>query len=332
MRSGLQDIKENNGYLYVQIDEHVKFDAFIYDQIRMDEECLQPIQKAKNCLRYEINGLISLSCFLESYVFEREEGYRFLIQLLEHCLKVNRNKPIVMDVRFIYLPPRGNFLRFVAVPLNVEHWYLQKEECRAFAKYLAMHFQTKEAYEIIGFLVRSTHGSEFSLTALLQGFLFLKGQYEEKIKFWQRARKKAEQQTFIAREQQLQNFQKQPAVNEQTKVEERWSEEVKTCQLGDEKGRYAWLEGEKDSYALRGEELDIGRAQDCAITISDLSVSDHHLHLRKERNRWYIRDLKSQNGTFLNGKRVQREMRLREGMVIQIAQFRLVFHEQSIST
>ena len=69
-----------------------------------------------------------------------------------------------------------------------------------------MHFQTKEAYEIIGFLVRSTHGSEFSLTALLQGFLFLKGQYEEKIKFWQRARKKAEQQTFIARDNSCKTF------------------------------------------------------------------------------------------------------------------------------
>ena len=119
MLQGLEEIREQDGFLHVRLRREEDFDPYIYEQIRMDEECLQPLQQQKHTFRYELGGLLSLSCFLEQYRFERAEGYCFLIQLLEHIVRVNRNKPVVMDVRYIYLPPQGNFFRFLCVPLNV---------------------------------------------------------------------------------------------------------------------------------------------------------------------------------------------------------------------
>ena len=183
MLQELQEIKEENGFLFLSLKKKENFDSYIYDQIRMDEECLQPTQ-LNEYYRFDIQGLLSLESFLDHYVFQRQEGYRFLIMLFEHILKVNRNKPLLFDVRYIYLPAEGNFLRFVCVPLNIEHWHLQKDISRRFVEYLAHHFQTKEAYEIIGFMIRSVLGDEFSLTSVLRGLFLLEGLYRPKRAHW----------------------------------------------------------------------------------------------------------------------------------------------------
>ncbi len=328
MLQGLQQIDAKQGFLHVQLQQENDYDAFIYEQIRMDEECLQPLQEDKKTFRYEISGLLSLSCFLENYVFEREEGYRFLIQLLERMIKVNRNKPIVVDVRYIYLPPHGNFLRFLAVPLNITHWYLQKEETRTFVEYVAMHFQTKESYEIIGFLVRCIHGDEFSLTSVLQGLLLLKELYTDKPPFWKRLCQKHQEQDFTARSAVLMETIK---TMEETEKAKNGSAVhlAKTSPLGETK-EYACLEGKDQTYVLKEMIVAIGRGETCAIQLQDSSVSLQHVRLRCEQGRWYAKDLRSKNGTTLNGKQMQREMRLKEGMELQVANYRFIFHEQMI--
>lgn len=326
MLQGLQEVREESGFLHVRLRREEDFDSYIYEQIRVDEECLQPLMQNKTAIRYELGGLLSLSCFLKQYRFEREEGYRFLIWLLEEMIKVNRNKPIVMDARYIYLPPQGNFLRFLSVPLNVEHWYLQKAQCRSFTEAIAADFQTQEAYEIIGFLVRSVRGEEFSLTSLLQGLLVLKELYIRKPSFWKRLRRQSQQQAFTARAAVLAKAHEDKAFKEQEVPSAVYNME-KTSVLGMEERMGACLQGEEETYLLKGEVMEIGREEDCAICLQSSQVSKHHLRLRCAQGRWYARDLKSSNGSTLNGKRMQREMRLREGMVLQVADCRFTFHE-----
>lgn len=328
MLQGLQQIETKQGFLRVQLQQESDYDAFIYEQIRMDEECLQPLQEDTKTFRYEVSGLLSLSCFLENYIFDREEGYRFLIQLLERMIKVNRNKPIVVDVRYIYLPPHGNFLRFLAVPLNIAHWYLQKEETRLFVEHLAMHFQTKESYEIIGFLVRCVHGDEFSLTSVLQGLLLLKELYTDKPPFWKRLCHKHQEQDFIARSAVLMETIK--TINEEEKMMQGSSERLeKTSPLSQTK-QYACLEGNDQTYVLKEMVIEIGRGETCEIQLQDSSVSLQHVRLRCEQGRWYVKDLRSKNGTILNGKQMKREMRLKEGMELRVANHHFIFHERMI--
>ncbi|MEI3116584.1 MAG: hypothetical protein V8S30_00770 [Merdibacter sp.] len=40
MLQELQEIKEENGFLFLSLKKKENFDSYIYDQIRMDEECL----------------------------------------------------------------------------------------------------------------------------------------------------------------------------------------------------------------------------------------------------------------------------------------------------
>jgi pSer/pThr/pTyr-binding forkhead associated (FHA) protein len=53
-------------------------------------------------------------------------------------------------------------------------------------------------------------------------------------------------------------------------------------------------------------ELKIGRAADCEIVVDNLGVSRHHCTIVQEGQEWVLVDGGSNNGTFINGSRVQR--------------------------
>lgn len=63
--------------------------------------------------------------------------------------------------------------------------------------------------------------------------------------------------------------------------------------------------------------LTIGRAPDNDVHIDNLAVSDHHARLYAEGNKMVIEDLRSLNGTYVNGLLVNRAT-LRDGDNIQI--------------
>ncbi len=48
----------------------------------------------------------------------------------------------------------------------------------------------------------------------------------------------------------------------------------------------------------------IGRGEECELPLSDPSVSRHHCLLIQQEQSLVLRDLKSSNGTFVNGQRV----------------------------
>ncbi len=74
----------------------------------------------------------------------------------------------------------------------------------------------------------------------------------------------------------------------------------------------------------------IGRAPDNDYRIDDSRVSRYHAVLERVGARYRIRDLRSDNGTFVNGKRVEREQFIAEGDVIHIANIKLRFAEDGL--
>jgi len=72
------------------------------------------------------------------------------------------------------------------------------------------------------------------------------------------------------------------------------------------------------SFEVDEEEVFVGRAPDNEIPVKDKSVSRKHLKIVKRDERYYVTDLGSKNGTFVDGKRVTsgKEYQVREGMPI----------------
>jgi len=79
------------------------------------------------------------------------------------------------------------------------------------------------------------------------------------------------------------------------------------------------------------ETLTIGRKVDNALVIEDPAVSGHHARIVKVQAVFFLEDLKSTNGTAINGLPVTRHQ-LRDADVITIGQHRLVFQENATSS
>ena len=69
---------------------------------------------------------------------------------------------------------------------------------------------------------------------------------------------------------------------------------------------------------LLGEEVFLGRDEECAITIGDSFTSHRHARIFLEENSLYLEDLTSTNGTFVNGKKIEKSCVLQIGDQIQI--------------
>ncbi len=73
-------------------------------------------------------------------------------------------------------------------------------------------------------------------------------------------------------------------------------------------------------------DLLIGRAPDAEVVLEDTAVSRHHAIISMADGRATLRDLGSQNGTHVDGVRVQGECALRSGAVIAVCNSQLVYH------
>lgn len=77
---------------------------------------------------------------------------------------------------------------------------------------------------------------------------------------------------------------------------------------------------ERQSFDLKERTIYIGRSPENDIQIKDNYVSRKHLMLRRLGNRYFIKDLRSKNGTFINGNQIRpgTEVEAKEGVTIVI--------------
>jgi pSer/pThr/pTyr-binding forkhead associated (FHA) protein len=79
-------------------------------------------------------------------------------------------------------------------------------------------------------------------------------------------------------------------------------------------------------FPLKGTSLIIGRSSDNDVVIANPAVSRKHAQLVEEGGKFYIEDLNSVNGTFVNGIKVTKKQ-LKNGDVVLIGEHRLIFEE-----
>ena len=73
-----------------------------------------------------------------------------------------------------------------------------------------------------------------------------------------------------------------------------------------------------------GNKLIIGRSPDANVVIDNTAISRHHSSLELRDGRHYLADLKSTNGTTVNGKKITTKVPVTEKDVIFIGKFRLI--------
>ncbi|AKK04410.1 FHA domain-containing protein [Corynebacterium mustelae] len=65
-------------------------------------------------------------------------------------------------------------------------------------------------------------------------------------------------------------------------------------------------------------EITIGRAPDCDFVVADDFASGRHARLMKRGSEWFVEDLDSRNGTFVQGQRIDSPERVSGGSDIKV--------------
>src|SRR5438105_15233658 len=88
----------------------------------------------------------------------------------------------------------------------------------------------------------------------------------------------------------------------------------------------AWLEQASGERRYVQSELRIGRGEQNDLRLNDASVSRYHAFVRRVDGRYLLSDVGSQNGTFVNGRRVHAPSALHSGDRIRAGTTELTFH------
>ena len=313
MKQMIETIEQTPMTLRIRLKDPKSLDLDMISLMENDALCLPCLveNEKKGILMYTLDHYVPLSHFLNQYSFEREEGYLFLKRLLEDTIHANRNKPVLLDPDFVFVSLYGDAFRFLILPVHVQYWMYQKDTCKEWVSYIQNHFQTQSAFEIPGYFLMSLKQEEFSMTNLILGLDEMRNVYYPKRWF----RKKTE--SFKAKEA-IQAYSGYSPVEEA---------EEGTQILSDIPAFQAYLQSDEETFYLKSDINLVGRDAKCEICLKYPEVSGKHAKITCLQGRYYIQDLKSKNGTFLNLKKVQRKMRLKEGMQVEFGNHSFIFHD-----
>jgi pSer/pThr/pTyr-binding forkhead associated (FHA) protein len=90
------------------------------------------------------------------------------------------------------------------------------------------------------------------------------------------------------------------------------------------RGRRQWTRR-----AITNRAVQMGRSEYCDILLSDPLVSEKHARVVYSNGSFWIEDLGSRNGTFVNGRRIQRRSVLRDGYLVRAGSSMLRFEQES---
>ncbi|MBM6678245.1 FHA domain-containing protein [Faecalicoccus pleomorphus] len=324
MNQWIQVLSQDSSILKVALKDPSKMDLTVFEKMAGDDYCLRCVldDRQKGVIAYSVENLINLKDFLEQVIFEKKEGYFFLKKLFECAISVNRNKPVLFDPSFVFVSPYGDTFYFLVVPLVLDEWMFQKTQVVSWVQYLIEHFKTTTAYEILGFMIRFCQSEEFSLPNLISGLENVKRNYYP-LKRWAFFK---ERESFRLKEPVSTLYYAKMRFVPDTQT---LPVENKTQLIGQVNTTKAYLE-EKETgkkYDLQTESVLIGRLVSCDIRLPDESISLKHALILCENERYYIKDLKSLNRTFLNDKQVIRKMRLHDGMKLTLGSVDFIFRQ-----
>ena len=79
-----------------------------------------------------------------------------------------------------------------------------------------------------------------------------------------------------------------------------------------------------ESFPLDGDRMTVGRRPESDIFLDDVTVSRDHAMLVHRSDEWFLDDLGSLNGTYVNRQRIESQ-RLADGDELQIGKYKLSF-------
>ncbi len=84
----------------------------------------------------------------------------------------------------------------------------------------------------------------------------------------------------------------------------------------------------KAAYRINGKGVIVGRGKDCDIPINNMFLSLEHFQVWFDEGEWYIGDMGSKNGTYLNGSKLKKVKTIEDGDEISFGDIKFIFEEE----
>jgi len=84
--------------------------------------------------------------------------------------------------------------------------------------------------------------------------------------------------------------------------------------------------GAGSKFVIDKDSVSVGRHPESDIFLDDVTVSRKHMEMRRREGKFYVHDLGSLNGTYVNRQLVE-ETQLANGDELQVGKFKLVFYQ-----
>jgi hypothetical protein len=83
---------------------------------------------------------------------------------------------------------------------------------------------------------------------------------------------------------------------------------------------------DQEAFIIQQNDVLLGRDPNCKIHIPDETISAQHARLYLIDQNWWIHDLNSTNGTFLNDERIEQPCILTDNDMLQVGSIKLIIH------
>ncbi len=91
-------------------------------------------------------------------------------------------------------------------------------------------------------------------------------------------------------------------------------------------------QGERTVVNLARDDYSIGRAEDNTIRLTERNISRHHARIVRQGNAWFLEDMRSQNGAYVNGVRISGRQELAHGDLVQLGDYRIEVNDETLDT
>jgi pSer/pThr/pTyr-binding forkhead associated (FHA) protein len=115
-----------------------------------------------------------------------------------------------------------------------------------------------------------------------------------------------------------------PILGSEQEIDVESSEVITSLQSG--KALLLSLDSLSQRFLIDSELEYIGREPTVGIFLNDHSVSRKHAEITKRQDKWYIEDVGSLNGTYVNQNMIEKQVEIKSGDSIQIGRFHLGFY------
>lgn len=323
----------DDGYVVIQLAKKNDVDTYMASLIQKNKGLLPCVQdqKAKSKFYYDRRKFASLTDILNTYHFRRNEAITFLQHLFQHIQDVEEEYPIVLELDCVYVQQDLSTMAIVALPIH-EHRN-QENDMYNFLCEIMKLLHAEDEVNILGRLslcLRNTNLSTYTILQELQrkfnNPLLTLLRWREQ----QQASKDRVLQNQLAMEELFSSLQRSYEVYKApVEVKKDVSIQNETVELFPAKKVSCYLKDVNTTYELDGSKA-IGRSEDCDIQIVDPAISSHHAMIHVEKDRVYLEDMCSSNGTCINKEVLQANQRylLHHQDVILFAGIEMTFYKE----